>query len=253
MRSAISSVLTAAAVALSVSAASAADLPVKAPPLLPAPVWNWTGFYVGVHGGLGGNEFEYPFNVGPILGVTASGSASAKSSGFFGGAQIGYNWQFAPAWVAGLEADFAGSNIEDTLSLSAAALGIAANASAGTKLDWFGTVRGRVGYLVIPNALLYVTGGWAYGRTTTSFSASATGIGSASSSLSHDKSGWTVGAGLEYAFNRWISVKTEYLYLDLGTDNIASGSILGLVPYSVDEKTTVHTVKVGLNVKFSSL
>ena len=120
--------------------------------------------------------------------------------------------------------------------------------AVGTKLDWFGTVRGRVGFLVTQSALLYGTGGWAHGHTTSSASAAAFGL-AAAASIGHEKNGWTAGGGLEYAFNPWLQFKTEYLYLNLGTDGITSGTIAG-VPFSLSEKTTVHTVKIGLNVKF---
>ena len=235
--------------------AQAADLPMKALPMAPAPVLNWTGFYVGVNGGFGGNEVQYPFSLGPIpaIGIGAiavpavgnvAGSASLTSSGFFGGGQIGYNYQFASSWVAGIEADIEGSDIKSKLNVNVAGI----SATAGTKLDWFGTVRGRVGYLVTPMALLYATGGWAYGQTTSSLNASALGA-SLSSSFAHDKSGWTVGGGLEYALTNRITFKTEYLYIDLGTNNITSNVLAG-VPFSIAEKTTVHTVKAGLNYKF---
>jgi len=243
---------TIGAIALSGAAAHAADLGVRSyapPPPPPPPVYSWTGFYVGANGGFGGDRFQYPFSVGgvPALGLGATtGTSTLNSSGFFGGGQVGYNWQVAPAWVVGVESDFDGADIEGNANTSANTF----SGNAGTKLDWFGTVRGRAGVLVTPNALLYGTGGWAYGHTTSSASASAFGL-SALASTGHDKSGWTAGAGLEYAFNPWLSFKTEYLYLNLGTDNITSGSLAG-VPFSLSEKTTVHTVKVGLNVKLGA-
>jgi outer membrane immunogenic protein len=238
--------------------AQAADLPVKVPPLVvPPPVMSWTGFYVGVNGGFGGDKVEYPFTIGGIPsfnvgnialpGVAGvSGSASVTSSGFFGGGQIGYNFQFAPSWVVGVETDFQGSDIKGELNLSVNTAGV--SATAGTKLDWFGTVRGRFGYLVTPSALVYATGGWAYGQTTTSLSAGALGA-SVSASFDHDKSGWTLGGGLEYALTNSLTFKTEYLYMDLGTDNITSGALLG-IPYSIEETTTVHLVRAGLNFRF---
>jgi len=124
-------------------------------------------------------------------------------------------------------------------------------ASAGTTLDWFGTVRGRVGALVTPNALLYVTGGWAYGHTTTSASAALLGVGAATS-VGRNQNGWTVGGGLEYALNSWLSFKTEYLYLDLGTATLVSGTAGG-IPFSLGEKATAHTVKAGFNIKLGDL
>ena len=109
-------------------------------------------------------------------------------------------------------------------------------------------MRGRVGFLVTPSALFYGTGGWAYGRTTSSANAAGLGL-AATGSVGHEKNGRTAGGGLEYAFNQWLSFKTEYLFLDLGTDSLVNGTIAG-VPFSVSEKTTVHTVKAGINVKF---
>jgi outer membrane immunogenic protein len=210
---------------------------------------SWTGFYLGGNGGFGGDKFQYPFTVGgpiPALGITAatSGTSSLTSSGFFGGGQAGFNWQAAPTWVIGAEGDFDAANIQGKANTSATVF----SGSVGTTLDWFGTVRGRVGFLVTPSALFYGTGGWAYGRTTSSANAAGLGLG-ATGSVGHDKNGWTAGGGLEYAFNQWLSFKTEYLFLDLGTDSLVNGTVTG-VPFSVSEKTTVHTVKAGINVRF---
>ena len=106
-------------------------------------------------------------------------------------------------------------------------------------------MRGRVGLLVTPSALLYGTGGWAYGHTTSSASAAAFGL-AAATSVGDEKNGWTAGGGLEYAFNPWLSFKTEYLYLNLGTDGITSGTIAG-VPFSLSEETTVHSDALSCN------
>jgi outer membrane immunogenic protein len=234
--------LTIGALALSASTAFAADMApppmYKAPPPLPPP-YTWTGFYIGANGGFGGNNTSYSATV---AGVPAS--ASLTSSGFLGGGQAGFNWQVAPIWVIGVETDFDGSNIQSKASAS----GPFATANAGTTVNWFGTVRGRAGVLVTPNALLYGTGGWAYGSTTSSASAAAFGAAAAISST-NQQNGWTAGGGLEYAFNPWLSLKTEYLYVDLGTATLASSAV-GPVVFSVNEKTAFHTFKVGLNWKF---
>ena len=238
-------------IALGGSAARAADLGVPRynPPPPAPPVPSWTGFYFGINGGFGGDQFQYPFTVGavPALGLGATtGTSTLHSSGFFGGGQIGYNWQVSPAWVVGAEADFDGADIDGSATTSANTF----SGSVGTKLDWFGTVRGRVGVLVTPSALLYGTGGWAYGHTTTSANAAAFGL-AALASTSHEQNGWTAGAGLEYAITPSLSFKTEYLFLDLGSDVVASGALAG-VPFSLNEKTTVHTFKVGLNLKLGN-
>jgi outer membrane immunogenic protein len=239
-------VLTAiGAIACGGSAVRAADLPLPAPayqvpPPAVVPVYTWTGFYIGANGGFGGNQFQFPFTVGPL-----SGTSSLNSSGFFGGGQLGYNWQFAPTWVLGVETDFDGADIEGNATTTATAF----SGNVGSKLNWFGTARGRVGFLVTPAVLLYGTGGWAYGNATASANAAAFGLGAAVSGTTY-RNGWTAGGGLEYAFNPWLSFKTEYLYLNLGTNTLTSGTAAG-VPFLLSEKTTVHTVKIGLNFKFN--
>ena len=232
---------TTAAIALTSTAVHAADLAARAymPPPPPAP--TWTGFYLGINGGFGGDRTQYPFSVGGV-----SGTSTLNSSGFFGGGQIGYNWQFAPTWVAGIESDLDAADIQSSASTTVPG----AAGSVGTRLDWFGTVRGRVGYLVTPNALLYGTGGYAYGHTSSSANATATGL-AAGASVGKDMNGWAAGAGLEYALTQWLTFKTEYLFVDLGSANLASG-VAGGVPFSLSEKTTVHTVKAGINVKLGN-
>lgn len=150
------SLSVAVAILVGSAAAHAADLgvgPAYSPPPPPAPVLSWTGFYLGGNGGFGGDKFQYPFTVGgpvPALGITAatSGTSSLNSSGFFGGGQAGINWQAAPTWVLGVESDFDAADIEGKANTSATLF----SGSVGSKLDWFGTVRGRVGFLVTPNA-----------------------------------------------------------------------------------------------------
>jgi outer membrane immunogenic protein len=212
MKSILCSLTAIGAVALGSASAYSADLeprPMYNPP--PPAVYGWTGFYLGGNGGFGGDQFQYPFTVGgpvPALGIVGptSGTSKLNSSGFFGGGQAGFNWQAAPTWVLGVESDFEAADIQGMATTSATLF----SGSVGTKLDWFGTVRGRAGFLVTPNALLYGTGGWAYGHTTSSANAAAFGL-AAGASVGHEKNGWTAGGGLEYAFNPWLSFKTEYL------------------------------------------
>lgn len=234
------SLIIASALMFAAPVAQAADMALKAPPPAPA-VDPWAGWYLGVNiGGSWGRAADTTtYGAPPVLFA----ATSSHLDGVIGGGQVGYNWQFAPAWVAGVEADFDGADIEGKATTTANTF----TGSVGSKLDWFGTVRGRVGYLVTPTALLYATGGWAYGHTTSSANATALGL-SALASTGTDQNGWTVGGGLEYALNPWLSVKTEYLYLDLGTNTVASGA-LAAVPFSLSEKTTVHTVKLGINLK----
>jgi outer membrane immunogenic protein len=228
-----------------VNAASAADIPARMPykaPAVVAPVFSWTGFYVGINGGYGGNEYKYPFQA-PI--VSSSGEATLNSSGFLAGGQMGYNWQ-AGSWVFGVEADIQWSNIKGELDASANTPLGALALSAGSELEWFGTVRGRLGY-TWDRLMVYGTGGFAYGSVNSYLNANGGRLGSFAYSTDSNKTGWTAGAGFEYAVTPSVSLKTEYLYLDLGEDPVYSSA-----PFSISEKTTVHLVRAGLNWRFNS-
>ncbi len=221
--------------------AAAADLPVKAP-VYKAPVvtppYNWTGFYVG--GNIGYSWGRQDNSVGG----TSLGTVNVD--GIIGGGQVGYNWQINQI-VLGLEADFQGSGQKgDGSFIGPAALIPSSTYTFTDKLDWFGTVRGRVGY-AMDRWLPYVTGGWAWGHG--SISGTVTGNGpTGAGSASNDYSGWTVGGGLEYAFlNNW-SAKFEYLYIDFG-----DGPSVTLAPSAVvlsGGKLTDNILRLGVNYKF---
>lgn len=214
------------------SAVYAADLSVSTPPQAPvetAPVFSWTGFYVGVNagGGFGGNDEVGFHSFGNYLGRYGK----LDGSGFLGGGQIGYNYQFDPNWVVGLEADFQGADISDSFSSSAA--------SASSKIDWYGTVRPRIGY-AYDNTLFYGTGGLAYGHV--KYDGSVAGVGSFSDDKT--KAGWTIGAGVEHAFTDHVTAKLEYQYVDFGSSNVGGDALNSKA--SLD----FHAIRVGLNYKF---
>ena len=211
------SVLLATAGLLVLSAfapASAADMAarapyVKAPP--PAAIYNWTGFYIGGFGGYASED-----------------SSAFSMKGGFGGGTVGYNWQ-AGNIVYGLEVDAAGGDV----SASASAFGV----TAKSKVDALGTVRGRFGFAV-DKVLFYGTGGYAW--VDNKMTLSALGV---SASQSNFHSGWTVGAGIEAFFAPQWSVKGEYLYRSLGSENyfgVRSGDL------------NLHTVQVGVNYHFGA-
>jgi outer membrane immunogenic protein len=174
------------------------------------------------------------------------GNANLTSSGFLFGGQLGYNWQTGP-WVWGVEADIQWANIKGDVSANASGPGGSLGLSAGSELEWFGTVRGRVGY-AWDRVMLYATGGYAYGSVNTWANASLTGEGNFSFSRSNTKNGWTVGGGLEYAMTPNLMFKTEYLYMDLGTSTVYS-----IPEFRISEDTTVHLVRAGLNWKFGGV
>lgn len=150
---------------LAAGSARAADLPrrAEAPPVLPIPpAFTWTGFYVGVNAGYGFKSATSRFTDATYGTVTGGGNGG----GIVGGAQAGYNYQFTPGsgFVVGLETDFQGAGFARG---STAAIGTTPYYNVSPSLDYFGTVRGRVGY-AFDRWLLYGTGGLAYGGGSTS-------------------------------------------------------------------------------------
>jgi outer membrane immunogenic protein len=141
---------------------------------------------------------------------------TADVNGIIGGGQAGYNWQRG-TWLFGLEADIQGSDERaraDVCTVAGCPLGSGVF-TANYRLDWFGTARGRVGFLPTERVLLYATGGLAYGHLSADTPFFPLSWGST-------RAGWTVGAGIEAAIDRNWSIKAEYLYMDLG--NVGSGS-----------------------------
>ena len=249
-------------------AAAAADLPntkgepVYAPPPPPPP--TWTGFYLGVNGGYGGDRFVYPFNASAedivddedIGTIGANGNANITSSGFLAGGQIGYNWQFpASNFVLGGEADIDWSSIRGRLGANINAFegdeGLSASADAGTHLQYLGTARVRLGY-AFGNILPYITGGFAYGQTSSFYNVNFSEGGGGETfgdSTQHFQTGWTAGAGLEYQITPNLSFKTEYLYVSLSPTTLYSFNEDGL-SFNLQERTTVNIVRAGLNYRF---
>lgn len=223
-------------------AAHAADLraPItKAPPL--APVYNWSGFYVGVNAGLGVGQNAASLSI--PAGLIAE-STSLSPYGAIGGAQAGYNWQFGN-WVLGVEADIQASGLEDDHSCLLLCRPTTI-ATIDQSLDWFGTVRGRVGY-AFGSVLAYYTGGLAYGAVQTSITENF-GAGPGTFSRSDTKTGWTLGSGVEAALGGNWTGKVEYLYVDLG-DHDTNFTLLG-APQSFTSELRSHIVRAGLNYRF---
>lgn len=254
--------------------ALAADLPRKAPPPAPvmAPVMNWTGFYIGINGGYSWGHSSRDLNFfNPATGAaiaTGTGGGRDLNGGLFGG-QIGYNWQ-ASNWVFGIETDaqWTGQKGGTTVlcplagclpALTAVPAGVGTTATLNDKLEWFGTIRGRVGVLVGPSFLLYATGGGAYGSVQTDLgiaTLTATGVPlTVAASRNTDRFGWTVGAGIETMFASNWSAKIEYLYMDLGSVSstavfpTAAGIGLGA---TLNSRITDNIIRAGINYHFSA-
>jgi outer membrane immunogenic protein len=247
--------LSATAIATVMSASAfAADLPSikSAPVAAPAPMW--TGFYAGLNSGYGwgltpgtytqsalfADEYASTRTSSPSgLGAANTGTAMINQSGFIGGGQVGYNYQLYNKYLMGLEADIQGAEIGGNGYYNGAGAtkflagnqyeNIAGSGQTQATLNWFGTVRGRFGYLVTPTTLVFATGGLSYGGasmrnyfssqiderspTRLVYSQILTGNGRASDILV----GYNIGGGAEWMFSPNWSLKSEVLYYNLGS------------------------------------
>ena len=233
---------TTAFVVLAATSAGAADMsvrPMYTPP--PAPVYSWTGMYWGGNIGYSWGHSKYDAS---FLGVGTI-SNSEKVDGVIGGVQTGYNYQFG-AWVWGLETDIQASGQTGGSTLSVFPL---TTVTTDRKLEWFGTTRGRLGFLATPNVLVYGTGGVAYGQVKNSATITVAGLGSATTTFKDVKAGWTAGGGIEGALGGGWSVKLEYLYMDLGkTEDTDIAPGVGITAQET-WRFTDNIVRVGLNYK----
>jgi outer membrane immunogenic protein len=204
--------------------AGAADLPRRygPPPVSPpiyAPIYNWTGLYIGINGGGGWGHSGWD-----------SAGGFDLSGGLIGGT-IGYNWQIGP-WVLGLEGDIDWTNINGKVTNGFCPF------TCETSNSWLGTARGRVGY-AFNNIMPYLTGGLALGnvKATTPFFGGK----------DDTNVGWTVGGGLEVGLYGGWTAKAEYLYVNLGEINCGI-TCNGFVNDNVT--FTANIVRGGINYRF---
>jgi outer membrane immunogenic protein len=159
--------------------AAAADMAAKAPPPASALFYNWTGFYFGGHTGYGwdgdrrgsytpNDPAANLFTCGGAAGGTCVPAATFGISGGLLGIEAGYNWQPTARWVVGVESDFSLTAISGSGTSNFLLAGGASTFQATENVDWFGTVRGRLGWLAADNFSLCGTGGLAYGHVKTS-------------------------------------------------------------------------------------
>ncbi len=204
----------------------------KAPAYL-APIYNWTGFYIGGHigGAFDGNN-----------GFAGTGN-DGNDGRFLGGVQVGADYQFAPNWVIGIEGQYSWLGNSNNGS---AFTGAGAGYVYTSNQRGLGSVTGRIGYTWGP-ALLYVKGGYAYSDYNDSLY--LVGVGPQAFGLNSDHhDGYTVGAGLEYMFAPNWSAKVEYQYYDFGKTNFIAPDPL---PTFGSTRNDEHTVKAGINYRFN--
>lgn len=221
--------------------------------------YNWTGFYAGLNIGSAINDSSYRLSPtgnysGDPNNSLRTDSGDFNSAAFTGGGQLGYNYQIC-SWILGLETDFNYNGVEESQFVSRALTSPLLgdfNHNVTQKTDFFGTVRGRVGYTPFNRWMIYATGGFAYGHVASSSNLLFTEAGDHyAASSANGQAGWTVGGGAEYALSRCWSVKLKYLFIDLGSNSYTYGNQLfpGFT-YTTQLDTSEHVVRVGVNYKF---
>jgi len=224
-----------------------------------APSFNWTGPYAGLHLGYGWGNTDTSFSPLPdpvSFSFLLPTTLSPNPSGIVGGLQGGYNYQTG-CIVVGIEADFSGSGMSGTKTVSPIVQNDLTTTggflTAHQETNWYGTLRPRMGYTVTPTLLVYGTVGLAYGDVSYSAESNFQDFGvTYPVSFSKIEVGWTAGGGLEYALCKHWTVKAEYLYIDLGSESAIVDQIPASPPFQVAYKwnTTANIFNIGLNYKF---
>lgn len=229
------------ATAIGIVSASAADLPVKAPPPPIVPMYNWTGCYVGGQVGYGwGTDSDSETVTATGVPSPFSPATDANPNGAKLGGYVGCNWQVpASAFVLGVEGDGEWAGLKDSTVFTGT--GVPAD-SYEASIRWEASLRGRVGY-AFDRALLYATGGVAFANVNEH---DAVGGGPSTDNAS-TRTGWTLGLGLDYAFTpNWIG-RVEYRYADFGT---FSYQPVVFPAFTENHKITENVIRFGLAYKF---
>jgi outer membrane immunogenic protein len=262
MRRFIAAALASSALAMPAMAADLAPY-VKSPVVVP---WTWTGVYLGgdVGGAWSDNTSSWTplpssaaFAPGPANPISGNTGGSAFAGGFF----AGYNYQFSPAFVAGIEADWTGMRATGAFNQAWTSFpggGIIPGTSTAmnSEVEWAATLRGRLGYLIWPNLMVYGTGGGAWGKIQYSSAVfnSATAY-QAGAQFNNTSSGWVAGGGLEWApFTGFgLLFRVEYLYYDFSSGQSAVATAPGFAANPSGFSWTAPKVSVarfGMSYKF---
>jgi len=219
-------IATSVLLALFATGASAADLIIDEAVAIPDSVFDWEGFYIGVHGGWLAGSGVVNIPAYPAQPITVG------TTGFLLGAHGGYNWAVAPSFILGLEGDVNWTNANGSTISNGGPPGELYQINQ----TWFASLRGRIGWTA-DNVLLYATAGLAATSLSTQYVPLAGGVQTAV------VGGWTAGVGAELAFTEQVTGRIEYRYTDYN-----QASYVHLGPSTVDYVT--HAVTAGLSLHF---
>ncbi|HVS26024.1 MAG TPA: outer membrane protein [Burkholderiales bacterium] len=240
------------------TAALSADPVVTTTSVITAVPSRWSGSYIGLHTGYSRGRDSTStvtgFPDGGFVGLAPAvpASYSLKANGFIGGLQIGHNSRINNV-VLGIEADISYSKISGTAATSGVVAGpVPFTFNERQMLDWFGTLRGRLGFTPLDRLMIYGTGGVAYGQVRASTNLTFPGLSFIGSDTS-TRVGWTAGAGAEYAVTNSLTAKLEYLYYDLGGATVVGYPTPPIPPFNThtDFRLAGHVVRAGMNYQFN--
>jgi outer membrane immunogenic protein len=242
--------------------ASAADMPVKAAPIVARPACaQFGGFYLGGQVGYGYYNYNYHDrgNLVQTIDDDLPTSARLTTDGWNGGVLGGYNYQTG-CTLFGVEADWSWTNKRATDTFFDGDAGTQDALTVSSQMKWFGTVRARSG-IIVDNLLLYATGGLAYANFNRSYTvfedAPATAVAFNSS---HTRWGWTAGVGAEWAFSGNWSLKTEFLYMHFVNNDVTFNAVtvngvnfgVPLRSYAFSNQDEAWITRIGLNYRFGN-
>ena len=228
------------AVAVFTGSAIAADMPVKSQPIAPVVrAMSWTGCYVGAGGGYGMyNQDISNVTSGGFGGLGTDETLTLGGRGWFGTGQVGCDYQFAPQWVIGAFGDYDLSSIKGHVF------------EVDEKLSSSWAVGGRIGYVIMPNLLTYVSGGYTQAR----FDAILDCAGCSTAIDAHTYSGWFLGTGYEYGLT-WASPnlfwKTEYRFASYNKDKLTILTSCDVTCDTLDSQKWVQTIRSELVWRFN--
>lgn len=239
-------IVLAAALAFSAAPALAADLPAPPPPPrapaayvpVAAPIYNWSGVYIGINGGYGFGTSSWD-----ALVPGGVGTGNFDVNGPLVGGTVGVNFQTGQ-FVFGVEADIDWSNINGSTTNTTSCFGD--TCTFQTQNDWLGTVRGRVGY-AFDRMLIYATAGGAYGDIKANLTDTTASIGAGTTSTEF---GWTAGGGIEYGITENLTARVEYLFVDLSNGTFTCSAVTCGVALSAPVSFDANLVRAGLDFKF---
>jgi outer membrane immunogenic protein len=211
----------------------AADLPLKAPPPPPVPMFSWTGFYIGAN--IGG-----AWSHSSVTDLVTGATFNTDSNGFIGGGQVGYNYQMNN-FVFGVEGDIDATSIKKTGPGVVTGIG---TLQASVSTDWVATLAGRIGF-AFDRWMIYAKGGGAWVQNTASITNLGTG---AMVSASNTNSGWVLGVGAEWAWGGPWSAKIEYDHMEFGNWTTAAPVIAA--GDTITASRNIDMVKFGINYRF---